>query len=211
MKTRQRIFSILSTLALCITAGTAPAADSTFEDKLEAANAGVTPYVAGVVRLAASGIDAAVLQSYVENAVNVAPLKADEVIFLHNKAVPGPVIAAMIRRGATVQEVPVPAPAPAIVINTAPPAPAPVYVQPQPTTVYVAPPQTTYTYLPSPTYVYQPSPNVIFPRAPTMTYRSLGFHYGGGLDYCYSSYYPSYSYRSYPSHSHHSSYSHRRR
>jgi hypothetical protein len=203
MKTRQTIFAIFSITTLCVAALPVRAAEpgSTLEEKIEAANAGVTPYVAGVVRLAKSGIDATVLQSYVENASNVSPLKADEVLYLHNHAVPAPVIAAMIKRAALVTEqVTVVAPAPTVVINNTSPAPitapAPAPVS---TTVYVAPAPVTYTYVPATPVYYQSSPNVIFPYPPSMTYRSLGFHYGGRYDYCYTSY-PSYS--RYSSHGH---------
>lgn len=207
MKTRQKLFAILSLATLCVTALSTRAAEpgASLEEKIEAANAGVTPYVAGVVRLARSGIDATVLQSYVENASNVSPLKADEVLYLHNHAVPAPVIAAMIKRGSVAAEpVPVPTPAPTVVINTAPaptPAPAPTYYAPAPAPVYVAPQPVTYTYVPAAPVYYQSSPNVIFPYTPSLTYRSLGFHYGGRYDYCYSSY---------PTYSRYSSYGHRR-
>jgi hypothetical protein len=148
--------------------------EASLTEKLKMAR--LSPSAREVIKMSDSGMDAGLLQSYVENSSSVYTLTSDDVIFLHEQGIPSSVITAMLQRSARVRDqvaasTPPPAPpAPAA-------APAPVYQQVQ---------------QPAPTYiVQQPAPAPIIVPGPSYTYAapSSVIYVGSGYSsYCYPRY-----------------------
>jgi hypothetical protein len=177
MKTR--LIACLTSLGLLAFAGlVATAADgrpigATTSENSSAVEVSKPAYIstitAEVVKLADSGANTTVLESYVNNSQSAYQLSADEIIYLHQHGVSDSVVTAMIERGARLTTQ-------AVAHQT-----AAASTTQQPTT------QTTYSAAPT-TTTYTPSRSVS-----TVTY------IGGGYPYYYSYSYPWYSsYYGYP-------------
>jgi hypothetical protein len=144
------------------TSSAATAAELT--EKLKAAN--ISPAIKEIVRMSEAGMDPAVIQAHVENSTSGYAPKAEEIIYLHEHGIPGPIITAMIQRGAQAREETTPAPA-----NATPPAAPPAASSPPPAqagVTYVAPAA-------SPTYA-----------SPSYASSSVIYVPYSGYNYCYS-------------------------
>lgn len=133
------------------------AAEPSLAEKLKLAR--LSPSAREVIKMADSGMDSALLQSYVENSSSVYSLSSDDVIFLHERGIPSSVITAMLQRSAKVRDQ-----AAANTPPPAPPAPAPVYQQPaqQPAPTYVVQqPAPAPIIVPGPSYTHATTPNVV--------------------------------------------------
>lgn len=131
------------------------AVNSSLVERLKSIN--ISPAAKEIVRLSDAGMEAVVLQAYVENTRTRDNPNADDILYLHEHGIPGSIIAAMIQRAAKVREQTPPEQAsPAPQLAQPPPAGAspqspvvisPTYVAPVIAPTYVAPAV-------SPTYVY---------------------------------------------------------
>ena len=169
----------------------------------------VSPAAREIVQLFEAGTDSAVIQSYVETSTTPYNLRAEDLIYLHERGVPSAVVTAMLRRAAKLREQN-PSPAAATPGSSTAPVPA-VQVPAQPTVAIAPAPAVSHVYVvpsSSPTYVYSAYPSVAY------TYPSYRYGYSVGYPSCYGSsvFYsrPSYGYsqsyngynRSYSGYSH---------
>ncbi len=93
----------------------------------------LTPAAAELLKLANSGVDQSVMLAYVTNSTSTFNLSAEEIIYLNDLGVPGPVVTAMIQRDQVLK-----AEGRAALLSSSPPVtslPAPEPVQPAPTAV----------------------------------------------------------------------------
>jgi hypothetical protein len=155
-----------------------PTSVTVLAERLKTVN--VSPSIREIVKMADAGMDAAVLEAFIENSPIAYSPRPDELIYLHEHGVGSPVITAMIQHGAKmreqmVQAAPVAQPSP----PTAAPqvqAPAPTYVVQTPTPTIVESPSYVYS---SPSVVYFPASGCYYPRS----YYSapyFGFRYSSG-------------------------------
>src|SRR6185295_4487552 len=151
----------------------------------------LSPGIAEIVRMQEAGLDAPVIQAYIENSTILYRANADDLVYLHEHQIAPALITALIKRGAelraqaaekasqnqAVQAQAQASQAAAAPSYTTPVQPsAPVYVQSYPTEAYTSYP--AYSYAPPVYYAYS-SPYY------SSCYRPYGY-YGG------------YGYRSYP-------------
>ena len=163
---------------------------SSLVERLKSIN--ISPAAKEIVRLSDAGMEAAVLQAYVENSSARDNPKADDILYLHEHGIPGSIIAAIIQRAAKVREQTPPEQAsPAPQPAQPPPASAsprsPVVISP----TYVAP-------VIAPTYVVPAvSPTYVYPSFSDYGYTSPYYNYVPYSSYSSYGYWPYSSYSSY--------------
>ena len=141
-------------------------------EKIRAANGG-SSQVTEVAKMVEAGVDEKTILGYIEN-LPPARIKADDVIYLHEKGVSGTITAALLQHAAAATAQAQQAQVAAAAIATQAPAAQPA--QPaQPTT-------------PTPVYIESPQPAYVSPPPVVYTVPSYGYGYG------YPYYYPRYSY-----------------
>ncbi len=152
-----------------------PAPATPLTQKLKSAS--VSPAVREIVQMSDAGMDASVIQTFVENSSIAVNPKAGDILYLHEHGISGAIITAMIQRSARLREQ-----SSYQETIAAPPAPAQVSARPA-----VAPAQTV-----APTYAAPaPSPTYVYPAAPTYVYSYPDVTYIPYRSYNYFS--PSYS------------------
>jgi len=113
----------------------------------------LSPAAAELAKLAASGVDQGVMLAYVTNSQSTFNLTAEEIIYLNDLGLPGPVVTAMIQRDQVLKE----QGQNALLSSSTPvtslpaPTPAPAQVAPQPTAPPSVPPPSDYPTEPPPT------------------------------------------------------------
>jgi hypothetical protein len=127
-------------------------------DKIRAVNGG-SSQATEIAKMTEAGVDEKAILSYVEGLPPMR-VKADDVIYLHEKGVPSTIITALLQhaaaasaaqqQAATAAAAAAPAQAAQYAQPAQPAAPTPVYIQ-QPEPVYVSPPPVVYTV---PSYSY---------------------------------------------------------
>ncbi len=99
----------------------------------------LSPAAAELARLAGSGVDQGVMMAYVTNSQSTFNLTAEEIIYLNDLGVPGPVVTAMIQRDQVLKEQGKNALLSSSPPVTSLPAPAPVQTEPAPAPTVSAP------------------------------------------------------------------------
>jgi hypothetical protein len=165
-------------------------------DKIRAVNGG-SSQATEIAKMSDAGVDEKSILSYIES-LPPARVKADDVIYLHEKGVSSTIITALLQRAATVSapQTQTATAAPAAQAEPAqpahPPVSTPVYIQP-PAPVYVSPPPVAYTV---PSYSYYGYPGYYpyysrpsfsigfsagFPFHHHSHFGHHGFRHGGGF------------------------------
>lgn len=169
---------------------------SQISEKLKGAS--VSPAVREIVKMSDAGLDAAVIQTFVENSTTAVNPKASDILYLHEHGISGSIITAMIQRSAKLREQSPtqdsvtyqPAPVQASGSPTVAPAQtvAPAYTAPAASPIYVSPPAPTYVYsYPDVTYIPYRSYNYFSPSYSCYSRPYFGFNYsfGGYSGYSY--------------------------
>jgi hypothetical protein len=128
--------------------------NETLAQKIKAAN--ISGPVREVAQMYDKGIDASVIQSFVENSTVAYIPRADEIIYLNERGVPSAIITTMIQHGARVREqvataqaaavAAQPSPASVATYAATPPPVPPVYPAVSPTYAYPAYADYSYSY-----------------------------------------------------------------
>ena len=167
-----------------------PAPATPLTQKLKSAS--VSPAVREIVQMSDAGMDASVIQAFVENSTTAVNPKAGDILYLHEHGISGTIITAMIQRSARLREqssyqeaiAAPPAPAPASARPAVAPAQttAPTYAAPAPGPTYVYPAAPTYVYsYPDVTYIPYRSYNYFSPSYSGYSRPYIGFNYSFGL------------------------------
>ena len=109
-----------------------------------------------VLQMTQNGVDLSVVRAYIEGSSAIQPPSAEEIIYLHEKGVPADLIAAMIRRGAQLQEQKPAAAVSAPAVSA--PQPSAGMVEPAPSYAYSPPVTPSYAYT-SPSFIYTTYPS----------------------------------------------------
>jgi hypothetical protein len=162
----------IAAVSLCLAGGAAFAAE-VVDAQMSSPNPNVLPWISEVVKMNDAGVPQDVIANYVKNTSARSTLSADDIIYLHTRNVPTPIVTAMIEHGAAV------------------PAAAPVASVPMPTTPAPTP---VYGYPSTATYAQTPPDDGSDQTQPVVNYNYYGSSgYGYNYPY-YSSYYPYYYY-----------------
>jgi len=141
-------------------------------EKIRAANGG-SSQVTEIVKMSEAGVDEKTILGYIEN-LPAARIKADDVIYMHEKGISSAITSALLQHAATATATAQAQQAQVAAANAAAQAPAAQVAQPaQPTT-------------PTPVYIESPQPVYVSPPPVVYTVPSYG--------YSYPYYYPRYSY-----------------
>ncbi|HEY0455312.1 MAG TPA: hypothetical protein VGE41_02995 [Verrucomicrobiae bacterium] len=113
----------------------------------------ICPVAREIVKMSDAGLDATVIQSYVDSTTLPVMVRADDIIYLHDHGIPTPIINSLVQRNAKLRDQMAVAAtaAPQQLAQPATPAPQVVYTPPLTAPSYVD--QTYYT-APAPYYSY---------------------------------------------------------
>ncbi len=174
----KKIIAALAATSLVLSAATVRAQDSTATVTVPPAivNASAPPLAYGVsqiLQLAQAKVGDDTIIAYIKSSGNSYGLNADQIIYLQQQGVSGPVITTMLNQ---------PKPGVAASIVSAP-APAPAMISPEPVATATVDPTVTYVQtVPATTYYYQPY------YYPAYDYYGYGYYPGVSLSFGWGGY-----------------------